>query len=430
MLYEIINTVVKFFPLQLLIAEFLFGFCLKKRPYFWLRFLAGCAIFLVGTYFIPYDYMVVFGWVSFKYIFLLALSIGLILLLFDCSWKEALFCGMAGYAVEHIAFSAMMIVRAAFSSAWQFSPWTALLLYFLSFAAIYALCWAFFGRRVKKNNLVNMNSGKLLAMTAVVVIITQVLSMWLNHAYPGVVICRIYAIFSGALALLLQFNFFREDDLKHRNDVLQQILKRGKEQYSISKENIDLINMKCHDIKKNIDMLLALKDPKERERLRRELETSVEIYDSAIGTGSEPLDILLMDKNLRCRKNGIKFTCMADGAALDFIAPSDLYSLLGNAIDNAIESVERESEENRMITLKTERRGELLSIHLENYSSVEPRFKNGLPLTTKGDKAHHGFGTQSMRYIAEKYGGTLKMSYDDKYFILDVLFTESAKKSP
>ncbi len=137
-----------------------------------------------------------------------------------------------------------------------------------------------------------------------------------------------------------------------------------------------------------------------------------------------------MDKNLRCRKNGIKFTCMADGAALDFIAPSDLYSLLGNAIDNAIESVERESEENRMITLKTERRGELLSIHLENYSSVEPRFKNGLPLTTKGDKAHHGFGTQSMRYIAEKYGGTLKMSYDDKYFILDVLFTESAKKSP
>ncbi len=429
MLYEILNTIVKFFPLQLLVAELLFAFYLKKRRYFWLRFAVLVAAFLVVNYFIPYEYTVILKWVSFKYIILLVMSIGLIYAMFDCSWKDALFCGMAGYAVEHIAFSTMLIVRTAFLPAWQSSQWIALLLYFLSFAAIYAVCWAFFGRRVKKSNLVNTNSVKLLAMTAVVVVVTQVLSMWLNYAYPGVVICRIYAIFSGALALLLQFNFFREDDLKHRNEVLEELLKRSREQYDISKENIDLINMKCHDIKKNIDMLLAIKDGKQREKLRKELETSVEIYDSAIRTGSEPLDILLMDKNLRCRKNGIKFTCMADGAALDFFSPSDLYSLLGNAIDNAIECAERESEENRTITLKTRRCGESLIIHLENYSSVKPRFENGLPLTTKGDRANHGYGVQSMRYIAEKYGGTLKMWYEDKYFNLDVLFTEAVKKA-
>ena len=39
----------------------------------------------------------------------------------------------------------------------------------------------------------------------------------------------------------------------------------------------------------------------------------------------------------------------------------------------------------------------------------------------------HGFGTQSIRYIAERYGGTVKMYQEDGFFNVDVLFVRRAK---
>ncbi len=35
----------------------------------------------------------------------------------------------------------------------------------------------------------------------------------------------------------------------------------------------------------------------------------------------------------------IVITCIADGKLLEFISSTDLYSLFGNALDNAIEAV-------------------------------------------------------------------------------------------
>lgn len=44
-------------------------------------------------------------------------------------------------------------------------------------------------------------------------------------------------------------------------------------------------------------------------------------------------------------KNNIELTCVADGKKMDFISAVDLYTILGNVIDNAIESVLMVSDE-------------------------------------------------------------------------------------
>ena len=46
---------------------------------------------------------------------------------------------------------------------------------------------------------------------------------------------------------------------------------------------------------------------------------------------------------------------------------------------------------------------------------------DGLPVTTKGDRAFHGFGIRSMKQIAEKYKGTLSVSTSDHTFTLNIL---------
>jgi sensor histidine kinase regulating citrate/malate metabolism len=54
---------------------------------------------------------------------------------------------------------------------------------------------------------------------------------------------------------------------------------------------------------------------------------------------NDTLDIIITEKCLLCEKENITLTCIADGEKISFISVTDLYSLLGNAIDNAIEAV-------------------------------------------------------------------------------------------
>ena len=110
------------------------------------------------------------------------------------------------------------------------------------------------------------------------------------------------------------------------------------EKHKISAENIAFINMKCHDLKYQIAAIKKISGGEQAENIQ-ELEKAVSVYDLSLKTGNETLDNLLFERSILWDKYHINFTCIADGSQLDFIIPSDIYSLFGNALDNAIESV-------------------------------------------------------------------------------------------
>ena len=55
--------------------------------------------------------------------------------------------------------------------------------------------------------------------------------------------------------------------------------------------------------------------------------------------------------------------------------------------------------------------------------------KNGVPQTSKDDIRYHGFGTRSMKYIVEKYGGNIVFSEKDGVFGVYIIFPLSDKTS-
>ena len=161
-----------------------------------------------------------------------------------------------------------------------------------------------------------------------------------------------------------------------------------------------------------------------------EIEQAVMIYDCVFKTGNDALDILLTEKSLYCGKYGIRLLCMADGEKLSFMASSDIYSLFGNALDNAIEALEHSDPDKRDIVLTVRACDGMVSVCVENYCAVAPDMSEGLPLTSKGDKNSHGFGMKSMRYIAEKYGGRLVADVRDSKFVLAVIFPSRSAARP
>lgn len=235
-------------------------------------------------------------------------------------------------------------------------------------------------------------------------------------------ICMAYDLASCLLVLWLQVEQRREVQLQAAVETERRLRFQTQEQYELSRENIDLINRKCHDLKHQIAALRFMDSKEEREASLQEIERSVMIYDAVAKTGNEVLDTVLTEKSLLCERQGIAWTCMADGALLDFINPVDLYTLFGNALDNAIEgSLQVPERERRNVSVTVQNRHGAAFIQVENYFTQAIRMERGLPQTSKPDKENHGFGVGSIRSVTQRYGGTMDISTDDGIFVLSVL---------
>ena len=204
--------------------------------------------------------------------------------------------------------------------------------------------------------------------------------------------------------------------------ILKLLLKKEQEQYRLSKENIAIINQKCHDLKHQIRAVRQASE-EEKDQYLQEMEESIRIYEAIVKTGNEVLDTILTEKSLYCKDREITISCVADGRLLEFINHMDLYSLFGNALDNAIEAVEKfEDKEKRQIDVLIYRQQNFLVVNIINPMQETLILENEMPVTSKKDKSLHGFGIRSMKYIVKKYDGFFNISQEDGCFSLKFLF--------
>ena len=101
-----------------------------------------------------------------------------------------------------------------------------------------------------------------------------------------------------------------------------------------------------------------------------------------------------------------------------FLDPVDLYTLVGNALDNAIEAVLPLPPAERLIRLRVQEKAGLVFLQIENPYAGELNTRDGLPLTRKEDKQNHGFGLKSIRDVGEKYHGFLNLETEGGLFVL------------
>ena len=224
------------------------------------------------------------------------------------------------------------------------------------------------------------------------------------------------------MVLLLQFYVMSLKQSQTDLLITSQLLYNSEEQYKQNKENIELINIKCHDLKHQIERFSQKGSFSQEES--KELESLIDIYDTNVKTGNDVLDLIIKEKSLLCQKKNIKLKCYADCSKLNFITETDLYNLFGNALDNAIEAVSKINDhDKRRINLIVKNMMSFVSINVENYFDGHIELdKQGIPKTTKNNVQYHGFGMKSIKMIINKYHGDLKIVTDDDIFSLCILF--------
>ena len=422
------------FMAALLIAQELFLLRLPVRSRFPLRAAAaavGCFLAALAFPILSYDAL----YISVMFLAFFALTIPAARFCFGAGWRGCVFCTVAGYSVQHLASVCydMALTIAGFSGSTQvysnaparFDPIPAAI--FLEvYALVYWALYQLFARRMKKGEDMDIQRPSLLVLVALTVLVEIVLNaVVIYHKYENLDLVYYLAaslanVVCSLSVLVVLFSLLFQKSLEAELEVVYQMWRQEQKQYEISKQTIDLINVKCHDMKHQIRAISrqAAIDPAALE----EMESVISIYGTIVKTGSQALDIILAEKNLYCQKNGVTISCIADGAKLDFMTDSDIYSLFGNLLDNAIRSVTALEPDKRVISFSVRAERAFLSINSHNYYGGEVRMERGLPVSNQAETGYHGFGVKSMALIVEKYGGTISFHAKSQVFNVNILF--------
>lgn len=435
---EVLNEILKFLTtyttqMFLLSLAFVLQFRLRKRGIF--LFVAGGGIYLTT----PYIYQAVagssfytsslfmIGWYSASYVILCAVLFVIIYYSFRITGKEVMLALCVAYLMQNIIFNLAIFLR-------EMLPWFTEIIYravgavfsTLFFVVMYLL----YRKGIIRFELAKVKNPAVLVISVSIVVLLTVISQWHGSLSEGesmgMVGTSLYTFIASALLLTVLLCVFNGSRLRYENSVINELLKKAEKQQKVSKDNIDYINMKVHDLKHQIAAIKYQIGTKhygaDLHAQISELEKTAKLYDDTVLTGNNILDSLLVERKIYCKSKNIQLDYVIDGSLLSYMEPVDLYVMLGNALDNAAESVLKINEaDKRIVTIYVGKRGKFVSIRVENSYCGEIQLKNGLPVTSKREKNYHGFGIKSIKYIVAKYGGNVTIELADGRFCLSIL---------
>jgi len=309
----------------------------------------------------------------------------------------------------------------------------------LVYAVGYGVAYVVESRHFRPDQELDVTVGELASAVAIALVtffMSNISFLNANTPFSGRLGLEIFYIrtlvdLCGFVALYAQQGQRLQHQARSEVRAIDEMLRRQHEQYLQSKRNMKIVHRKYHDLKHQIGVIRAEVDPRRRASYLDDLEASISGHARQADTGNGVLDVILTTKSQECAERDIDLTCVVDGALLDFMSAMDVAAVFGNALDNAIDGVMAVPDpEQRIIKVAVYARDRFVMLTVENYFSGELHTEGGDIVTRRADRTRHGYGLKSIRYTAEKYGGSMTVNTEDRWFLLRVLLPMPEDRPP
>ena len=334
------------------------------------------------------------------------------------NWLEALY----------ITARAFLLAEFAASAEWQLHCWLfphrsgfdplALALLAAVYGAVYGLMfWLERSRPLPEKHLDISNKAALAAfvMAGTVFVVSNLLFLGESPATMNVFCIRTLVDFCGVLILTLQHEQLRESALHQELSAMDNVLHRQYEQYKRSKEGVNLINRRYHELKIQLARIREEQDQAKQNAAIAAIEQNIRQYEAENKTGNPVLDTILTAKTMACQQENITITSVADGRMLGFLTIRELCTIVGVALDNAIAAVRAEPDpEKRLVKVAVYSQGGFAMLRFEHYTETAPALDaDGLP---------QGTDLKSVRTAVQQHGGSMTLHWENNWCTLRILF--------
>lgn len=376
-------------------ACMLFILPVKKRFRKWQTAGIMAAVLLIQSVFlVATDDIKIYFWIPCM-IVAVFLMIGFIYSCCEVTFTDAAYFGMIAFVVAEFMASFEWQVVCYFFDEAMTNWWLCRGLLVLIYGVIALILYKILRVHMPKDGKMNISHREYISAGLIAVAVFAVSNMSFlteNTPFSGrysfeIGNIRTLVDLGGIAILYAHLIQCRELRVRKELESVQNVLQNQYVQYKQSRESIELINYKYHDLKHQIAVLRCEDDPKKREEYLNRMEDEIRQYEAQNKTGNKVLDTVLTTKSLYCAKHGITFTCVADGTLLDFMDVMDICSIFGNALDNAIEcELKIPDKEKRLVHVTVSKQKNFLLLRFENYYEGNLEYQEGKLVTTKKRK--------------------------------------------
>lgn len=421
------------FFISMTAAQLMFANRNLRRRFFWMRISISLLFsFSIATLFSATQVTAVYCSLIFSVFFFI--SIPLTRFCFNMEWRNCIFSTLASYSTQHIASILYNLILSMigynytmlmYSNTVVFLDPLILLIFLEVYTIVHVAVYHAFAKKMRKSENVTITRPRLLGILLLVMMVEIILNAFvtyhpMEHSDMVYYTCAsLTNMLCSISVLIILFGQLLNKTLEEELTILNQMWRQERKQYKISKDTIDMINIKCHDMKHQLHTIRKAETIDPQALL--EIENNINIYDAMVKTGDEALDIILAEKGLLCQKSGITINCMIQGEKLSFMNDMDVYSLFGNLLDNAMNSAMVVEPDKRVINITVKAHNDFLSIIFRNYYTGEICLTNGVPVTRNVDTQNHGFGIKSIRMIVDRYEGNVTYQAENEVFTASIL---------
>lgn len=182
-----------------------------------------------------------------------------------------------------------------------------------------------------------------------------------------------------------------------------------------------------HDIRKHLMTISQLNNQHDYDKVNRYLDTlltSSDLQTNIHVSDNELLNYILCHYIQICQKEHITFKIDVRKKILQKLDYSDLTALFCNLLDNAVASCSNIPDSYIELSITNKENINLTLISIINSCRTAPLFnKKGFPITTKKNKAKHGYGLRSIERIVNKHNGNIKMYFDNDKMTFHTIIT-------
>lgn len=210
-----------------------------------------------------------------------------------------------------------------------------------------------------------------------------------------------------------------KEKLQYINELNEQCIKYQKDYYMEIIKFDEEMRAFRHDVNKHYEVLSMLIYEKEWNRAKeyiRQLSDKKDI-GRVFKTGNTIADYIINGKIKEIKNQGnVEINVIGRFPQKMQIEDTDLCIVLGNALDNAEEALEKVRGEKKL-NIEIGSYKQSVFIEIAN-SSMNVNIEN--IKTTKKDRVNHGYGLQNIKYVVEKYNGKVTTEYENGCFSLKI----------
>lgn len=177
-----------------------------------------------------------------------------------------------------------------------------------------------------------------------------------------------------------------------------------------------------HDYHNHLQAMKAYVKMGQYDRLEEYLgllEQDLDHVNQLIETGNVNLDAILNSKISLAQKNGIEIDYQAKCPETLAVSDIDLCALIGNLLDNAVESCEKLTTEKPFIRLYIGVLKKQLYISVSNATNETVRKMDSEYISQK--RGNHGHGLKRINLVVEKYGGYINRQNEPGVFVTEIM---------